>query len=71
MKNIVNYKSPKIVKFREPMQIKQIAAGGHHSLVLISDGRLYGCGKNTHGELGLGELNDELLNLEKGVNEFV
>lgn len=36
--------------------IKQIAAGGSHSLFLSADGRVYGCGYNTSGELGLGDL---------------
>jgi alpha-tubulin suppressor-like RCC1 family protein len=49
----------------------QIAAGGHHSLVLMQDGRVYGCGKNSHGELGLGEPHEDLISLEKGINEFV
>ena len=32
--------------------IKSIAAGANHSLILKTDGRLFGCGANEHGQLG-------------------
>ena len=35
--------------------IKEIAAGGHHSLVLNARGRVYSFGYNSHGQLGLGQ----------------
>ncbi len=35
-------------------QVISIAAGSRHSLVLCSDGTLYGWGANTNGELGTG-----------------
>uniref|UniRef100_A0A182PCP5 RCC1-like domain-containing protein n=1 Tax=Anopheles epiroticus TaxID=199890 RepID=A0A182PCP5_9DIPT len=38
--------------------IECIAAGGGHTLVGTQDGRLYGCGWNNRGQLGLGHLND-------------
>lgn len=33
--------------------INQIAAGKTHTLILTSEGRLYGCGDNSNGQLGL------------------
>lgn len=38
--------------------IKQIAAGRHHSMLVNSEGRVYGCGKGSQGELGI-PLHDE------------
>ena len=32
--------------------IKSAAAGGYHSLYLLTDGRLFGCGNNSLGQLG-------------------
>ena len=34
--------------------IKQIAAGGSHSLFLNNDGIVLGCGHNYYGQLGIG-----------------
>ncbi|MGB7569847.1 MAG: immunoglobulin domain-containing protein, partial [Chitinivibrionales bacterium] len=31
---------------------KSVAAGGSHSLILKTDGRLFGCGSNNYGQLG-------------------
>lgn len=39
----------------EPVFVKQIAASGSDfSLVLLSNGRIYGCGGNNDGQLGIG-----------------
>jgi alpha-tubulin suppressor-like RCC1 family protein len=35
--------------------IKQVVMGYVHAIVLSADGRLYGCGRNAAGQLGLGE----------------
>ena len=32
-----------------------IVAGSHHSFLLTSDGRVYACGDNGYGQLGLGD----------------
>jgi alpha-tubulin suppressor-like RCC1 family protein len=37
----------------------------------MKDGRVFGCGKNTSGELGLGEAIPELKHLDKGIKEFI
>ena len=35
-------------------KIKKIAAGASHSLCLTERGDVYSCGRNAHGQLGLG-----------------
>ena len=42
-----------------PITITSIAAGNYHSLILKSDGRLFGCGSNGIGQLGLGYTADQ------------
>lgn len=37
--------------------VKDIAVGPNHTLVLMKSGRVYGCGHNQMGELGLGDRN--------------
>ena len=37
----------------DAITITQIACGGHHSLFLTSNNRVYSCGKNNKGQLGL------------------
>lgn len=36
----------------ENVRIKQISAGGHHTLILTSDGQVYSFGYGSHGQLG-------------------
>lgn len=33
--------------------VKEVAAGGHHNLLLTKEGALYGWGNNAQGQLGL------------------
>lgn len=47
-----------------------VSAGRHHSIVLMSDGRVFGTGKYNSGELGIGRL-DALKYTEKNVNQFI
>jgi alpha-tubulin suppressor-like RCC1 family protein len=47
-----NTSGPKKVRFFDhhclaSLRIKQIAAGWKHSLVLMSDGQVFGCGKSS------------------------
>jgi len=37
-----------------PSDINKIACGYDHSVILMKNGDVYSCGKNTYGELGLG-----------------
>uniref|UniRef100_A0A182K5J3 RCC1-like domain-containing protein n=1 Tax=Anopheles christyi TaxID=43041 RepID=A0A182K5J3_9DIPT len=39
-------------------EIECVAAGGGHTLVGTIDGKLYACGWNNRGQLGLGHMND-------------
>ena len=42
--------------------IKQISCGSYHTLVLTSDGMVYGWGNNTYGQIGCGkELGEKIL----------
>lgn len=36
-------------------QIKQMSLGLYHSAFLSNEGRVYCCGINSHGQLGLGD----------------
>ena len=36
----------------------QISAGGYHSIFLRNNGKIYVCGRNDYGQLGLGTTND-------------
>jgi len=38
-----------------PIQVKAMASGSFHSLFLTEDGRVFGCGKNSKGQLGLSD----------------
>ncbi|XP_053665367.1 secretion-regulating guanine nucleotide exchange factor [Anopheles marshallii] len=39
-------------------EIESVAAGGGHTLIATTDGRLYACGWNNRGQLGVGHLDD-------------
>ncbi|QLQ81675.1 hypothetical protein HG537_0F04360 [Torulaspora globosa] len=34
------------------MEVKKIACGGNHTVMLLNDGSVYGCGDNSNGQLG-------------------
>lgn len=46
---------PQIISDLKHKAVKQIAAGGFHSLALCDDNELYSWGSGTFGELGLGD----------------
>lgn len=46
--------SPLPLKIASDVKFKQVACGGFHTVALASDGRLFVCGLNNHGQLGLG-----------------
>ena len=41
--------------------VKQIACGYYHTVILKKDGSLWACGSNTYGQLGLGDDNSRTL----------
>ena len=47
-----NYK-PRLVRFPHGSFVKQASAGDLHSLFLLDDGSLFGCGDNSAHQLGL------------------
>ena len=51
---------PSMVKFRGK-NLAQIAAGGEYACALTVEGLLYMWGRNSHGELGLGDVRDRHL----------
>ncbi|XP_035775067.1 secretion-regulating guanine nucleotide exchange factor-like [Anopheles albimanus] len=44
--------------FREIRELRCFAAGGGHTLLGLNDGRLYGCGWNNRGQLGMEHTQD-------------
>lgn len=50
----------KIVEQKES-DIKQIACGEYHAMMLKKDGTLWACGYNCNGQLGLGDYQDRLV----------
>ncbi|XP_024254333.2 probable E3 ubiquitin-protein ligase HERC3 [Oncorhynchus tshawytscha] len=65
--------SPKPLKSLSGIPLVQITAGGDHSFALSLSGAVFGWGKNTAGQLGLGDTNRrapapvDCLNLKKTV----
>lgn len=53
--NIVVYTTPQEVKFDESVKISSVTSGQLFSVVLTSDGKLYGWGTNSWGQLGTSE----------------
>ena len=46
---------PTIVNIPFTENIVKVACGRHHSLILVSNGDVYGCGRNACGQVGLGD----------------
>ena len=45
----------KPAKIHFDMFVRSVSCGHHHTLFLCSDGTVYSCGKNDHGQLGRGD----------------
>ncbi|CAH2075586.1 unnamed protein product, partial [Iphiclides podalirius] len=45
---------PQYVEF-DSVPVKQVSAGSNHTAILTEDGRVFVCGSNSEGQLGLGE----------------
>ncbi|CAH2106985.1 unnamed protein product [Euphydryas editha] len=46
---------PQVVNLEIDQPIKQVSAGSNHTALLLDDGRVFVCGSNSEGQLGLGE----------------
>jgi len=46
--------TPHVITFFSGINISQIACGYNHTIFLAGDGKLYSCGYNLYGQLGLG-----------------
>lgn len=53
-----------------PHPMKSVACGGYHTLLLDETGAVYSCGKNSYGQLGLGD-NIDRQEFEKIVFEVI
>lgn len=53
--------SPTLITFPGNAHINFIAARGGQSFAIDREGRLYAWGENTHGQLGLGDINNRIL----------
>ncbi|AYV82980.1 MAG: chromosome condensation regulator [Hyperionvirus sp.] len=55
-----------------PKNIMKVACGVDHTMILLADGTLMGCGNNDHGELGLGDRRDRNIFEEiKGIGKNI
>ena len=52
--NNTDVNTPQLVSDISNLVIDKVSAGYKHSLFLASDGKVYSCGSNDYGELGLG-----------------
>ncbi|XP_022121918.2 X-linked retinitis pigmentosa GTPase regulator-like [Pieris rapae] len=46
---------PQFIELTVDQAIRQVSAGSNHTAILTDDGRVFMCGSNTEGQLGLGE----------------
>ena len=52
--------TPRRVEALMGLKIASVAAGHNHTLLITDTGLLYGCGANSHGQLGTGDRMDQL-----------
>lgn len=48
--------SPQFLRMLYGLVVTDVAAGGWHSMFVLKDGSIMGCGDNRYGQLGLGHL---------------
>ncbi|CAG4976764.1 unnamed protein product [Colias eurytheme] len=53
--DVESHSVPQYVELDADQPIRQVSAGSNHTAVLTDDGRVFMCGSNTEGQLGLGE----------------
>lgn len=59
--DLYHHNSPTLVSFPRNTVVVHVATGSHQSFAVDSEGRLYAWGENTHGQLGLGDINNRIL----------
>jgi alpha-tubulin suppressor-like RCC1 family protein len=52
---MINTTQPTLIETLKKIKVKKISAGSYFSLVLDSDGEVYGFGNNLRCELGIGD----------------
>ncbi|CAG2100697.1 unnamed protein product [Medioppia subpectinata] len=46
------------IRYFKNIKVAKVAAGMYHTIILLDDGRVYTCGDNGHGQLGLGDTDE-------------
>lgn len=62
-KGLIKYLQASLAKLDELHEITKIAAGGNHTVVLTSNGKVYATGENALGQLGIGTYGDYKVSL--------
>ena len=57
---VVTYTTPQEVLFENPVELKILSSGQNFSVVLTTDGKLFGWGSNSWGQLGTSEPENKL-----------
>ncbi|XP_045523770.1 X-linked retinitis pigmentosa GTPase regulator-like [Pieris brassicae] len=53
--DVESHTVPQYIELTVDQAIRQVSAGSNHTAILTDDGRVFMCGSNTEGQLGLGE----------------
>jgi len=61
--NLIEQNIPVIINLPDGKIVKQISCGGYHTMILMTDATLYGCGLNSDGQLGTGNNSDNISTL--------
>lgn len=48
--------APMLMRFTKEVKVQQVALGARHAILLSDDGKVFACGDNSRGQLGLGQL---------------
>ena len=51
----MSYHNPVPISYKFPDRIVKVSVGRAHSLVLLANGKVFGCGNHSSGQLGLGD----------------
>ena len=62
--NTTNYNTPQEITYFTNINITDILCGSHHIIFIASDGKMYGCGRNDNGNLGVGNTTNQYTPVE-------